>query len=239
MNERATPENEPKAKRRLGTAMPLPHYQRKVIRDKDDATTYERHEAWKAWTDKLLRLPPTLTATDKETLPSMAWTQWSSWLADDQQPNQALKESLREGRGLTIVGAPGSGKTRLATLVAAAAATWGIWPKFLSAATLRSAAFSDWPAANKLINDHSKPRLLIIDDLGKAAPSNQGDEIIFQILDNRSMWQKSTIITTQYTPERLATRFVDGETAGGIVRRIGSDFNTPIALQPNQGGTEA
>lgn len=223
------------AKRRMGTAMPIPAHEGLAIHGPDDADTFQRAEAWKGYTDKLeKRLPRLYTATDKEKLPSDAWNEWSAYINPDFTLTRRIRERFAEGRGLTIVGEPGSGKTRLAVLLAAAAATLGVWPKFLSAGTLRSAAFASFEASDKLIKEYTKPRLLVLDDLGKGAPSNQADELAFQILDNRTMDEKSTIVTSQYSPELLAARFNDEQTAKGVLRRIGSDFNETIILKPNQ-----
>ena len=225
-------------KQRMGTAMPRPSDSSgKVITDHQDADTSERAMIWLKWIEKLAkRLPPLYVATDKERMPSEAWTEWASYIAIDHGiDHHKVKETFAEGRGLTIVGEPGSGKTRLAVLLAAAAATFdSVWPKFLSAGQLRSAAFASFEAADQLLKTYGKGKLLIIDDLGKGAPSNQADELLFQLLENRGNGMRSTIITTQYSQKLLTARFNDEQTAKGVLRRIGPDFNRAIALKPNK-----
>jgi DNA replication protein DnaC len=191
-----------------------------IFIEDDPTRTQER------WELRLAKFPPLFLGTEEERFPAKALAAFQ-----EELKGAAMKDPRREkAMGWIIAGEVGTAKTRLAVLIALAraAATWG-WPGYLSAAQLRSKAFSDWAAADKIIEAAQKPDILVLDDLGKGAPGATIDETIFAILDARTSWKKPTIITTQYTPETLKGRFKEAHTADAIMRRI-QQFSTPIIL---------
>lgn len=192
-----------------------------IFHEGDPARNPER------WAIRLERFPARFLDSNTRELPPSALRALRENIPLATNPNATKRQ---RAMGWVIAGETGTGKTRIATLLALhrAAATWG-FPGYLSAVQLRAKAFADWGAADKIMEAAYKPDILVIDDLGKGTPGATIDEIIFAILDNRSASYKPTIITTNYTPGTLRSRFKERETADAIMRRI-QEFNNPIIL---------
>lgn len=177
------------------------------------------------WAARLERIPPRFRRHDRALFPDKAFAELLEAIpaAIELDPEIA-------GAGWVLAGGVGVAKTRTACLLALhrVAVTWG-WPGYLSAVQMRAKAFSDWGAAEKIIEEACKPEILVFDDLGKGTPGATIDELVCAILDYRTNHLKPTIITTQYDPDGLRARFKESATADAIMRRI-EQFSTPILL---------
>lgn len=137
-----------------------------------------------------------------------------------------------KGVGLTVIGSTGAGKTRLAVRAMHAAFEAGASVQILRAAEVRMELWQSFAAAGKLVARASKPDVLLFDDLGQGAKSEQIDEVTLAILEARTSEGRPTLTTTQFTDARLIDRFFRQETGEAIVRRVGKQFATILNLQP-------
>lgn len=79
------------------------------------------------------------------------------------------------------------------------------------------AAFGGRVTEAAVVDRFCAPRLLVLDDFGKAAYSSQwAAQLVFETIDRRIEQRKATIITTQYTSAQLVERLtVNGDSATG------------------------
>lgn len=66
--------------------------------------------------------------------------------------------------------------------------------------------------------------VLVLDDLGKEKLTQRLESDLFAVIDERTANLKTTIITTNYTGEKLLERFQNKETGVALVRRIRDYF---------------
>ena len=117
-------------------------------------------------------------------------------------------EMLTNGIGMYIWSAQkGSGKSRLASTISNELTLKGYRNKFASASTILSEIQAAWSDKSqdeyKIIKNYIKPNLLIIDDFGARSGQAWMDEKFFMILDKRYQDNKPTIITSNYSIEKL------------------------------------
>ncbi|MEY8460109.1 ATP-binding protein [Eggerthellaceae bacterium 24-137] len=162
--------------------------------------------------------------------------------ADLDGANPAIGEFVRrcaagEALNLVIAGAAGEGKTHAAC--AALRAMVALRPCL--------AAFADEPAVFCEMRDtwgsrereddvlcrYAAPRLLVLDDLGRAKHTDRTLEMLWRLVNRRYSAMRPTIYTCQYDRNALAARFQAGggdpETAQAIVRRVMDDGNATVA----------
>lgn len=70
--------------------------------------------------------------------------------------------------------------------------------------------------------------VLVLDDFGKERLTQRLESDIFAVLDERTSNLRTTIITTNYTGDRLVDRFSNKETGVALVRRL-RDYFVPMA----------
>lgn len=139
---------------------------------------------------------------------------------------------FKTGKGLTLIGPTGHGKTRLAVRAMRAAFDTGASVAILRAAEVRMKLWESFAGASKLVAQATKPHVLLFDDLGQGATSEQIDEVTLAILEARTADGKPTLTTTQFSDVRLIQRFHRVETGEAIVRRCGLQFATILNLTP-------
>jgi len=67
--------------------------------------------------------------------------------------------------------------------------------------------------------------VLVLDDLGKERLTARLEADLFAVIDDRTSNLRTTIITTNYTGDRLVERFQNKETGVAFVRRLRDYFN--------------
>ena len=67
--------------------------------------------------------------------------------------------------------------------------------------------------------------VLVLDDLGKERLTARLEADLFAVIDDRTSNLRTTIITTNYTGDRLVERFQNKETGVALVRRLRDYFN--------------
>lgn len=75
---------------------------------------------------------------------------------------------------------------------------------------LRQSMDKPTESENDIINDFSRRKLVILDDLGGLRPSNTSDyslSMVFEILNNRYSWVRQTIITSNKNLEEIENNF--------------------------------
>lgn len=70
--------------------------------------------------------------------------------------------------------------------------------------------------------------VVVLDDLGKERLTQRLESDLFAIIDERSCNERVTIITTNYTGEKLIERFQNKETGVALVRRL-RDYYTALS----------
>jgi hypothetical protein len=134
---------------------------------------------------------------------------------DVQKGNSKLLNRVRQfdpkmRKGLLIHGKSGSGKTRVAWLLAKQLLEAGYSVTFVASIDL-----PDEP-----VREMMHAPVLIIDDLGNDKMQANKEAIALKILRSRMDWHRPTIITTQFTGASLEQRFSDGHTAKAVIRRL-------------------
>ena len=137
---------------------------------------------------------------------------------DNTAAVEAAKWSLEAGnrRGLFIYGTPGTGKTKLAAVIANEKAGRGEQVLFSSVpdflADLR-ASFGKNTTAEVMDLARDIP-CLILDDLGAERLNDWVGEQIFSLLNHRYNEGLQTIITSNFSPERIVDRLAARDKAG-------------------------
>jgi len=156
-----------------------------------------------------LIVPISMRETDLMLLPAIK--PYLDWQPDDT------------GKGLTIMGSTGKGKTRLTYLIFKNL----LIEKGLDVIYFRPGEFVLQTGAawmnNTIESLHSnlaKADLVIFDDLGKEKFTETRCMDFFTTVNNRMDNKKPIIFTTNYTGNELAARFVDKDFAEPFVRRI-------------------
>ncbi len=156
---------------------------------------------------------------------------------------------VEEGHGIYFVGDTNAGKTHAATALLKAyidAHTAEIYGGLHCNRTARIInvpdLLSEWKATYNhggedeanVTTRYGDADLLVLDDMGKGAPTAWALERLFQIVNRRYDNLRPTIVTTQYEPPDLGRRLAetgDKETARAIVRRLICDDTRRVMVQ--------
>lgn len=145
---------------------------------------------------------------------------WKVTSANKQAAVFAAK-SIREGNGLFICGAAGTGKTMLSCIIINERALMGKTALFYTVTDMLE-DLKDF--SNNLLRLEKMKKLqscpcLVIDDLGAEYTSDWVSSTLFSILDARYKKDLMTVINSNFSLDKLASRYSDyhGER---IVRRI-------------------
>lgn len=138
---------------------------------------------------------------------------------------------FKAGKGITITGDTGQGKTRLAAMALRAAALQGASVAVLRCAEMRMRLWGSFQGAAEEVRQATRPTVLLLDDIGQGAKTEQIDEVMLAILEQRTAKRLPTITTSQWPASELVGRFYRPETGQAICRRIGKQFAEIITLK--------
>lgn len=131
-------------------------------------------------------------------------------------------KSSNQLKSYYIFGVVGSGKTYEAVGLAKTAIEDGTEVAFFSTAKLFEALrkYNPQDSSDNTMSMLRNRAVLIIDDLGKEKLTEWKYEQLFDIIDHRYGYNKTTIITSNYDLEELAERYGDNVSGQAIVSRI-------------------
>ena len=141
--------------------------------------------------------------------------------------NRSLIEELetgkyiRERRNIIFVGKNGTGKTHLATALGIEACKQDVQTRFVTGCCLVNELLEarDNKILSKLIQKYSRHDLLILDDLGAVSHSQEGAELLFQVLAERHE-SRSVIITTNLEFTEWTNIFIDPTMTSVLLGRL-------------------
>lgn len=146
---------------------------------------------------------------------------------DAESPMAArILEGVRRGVGAYICGPVGTGKTHLASAVARMAVDEGMSVRvtdMLGILAAFKATYGGEGSEDAVLGRLSRCRLLVIDDLGKEAPTEWTLGQVFRVINDRYENMRPVVVTTQFGKSDLIRRLArhgDAETAVAIVSRL-------------------
>lgn len=143
--------------------------------------------------------------------------------ADATHPKaRELAEEALGGQSLYVFGANGTGKTHLAMAVAREALAMGYPVKAVVVPTLLESMRNRHVEDRALTASLRSCRLLVLDDLGKEAPTAYACERLFDIINARYNDSRNlpVVVTSNYDLDSVAKRLAEGETGRSIASRL-------------------
>lgn len=133
----------------------------------------------------------------------------------------ASLEFINHAQNLVLYGDVGTGKTHMATALAAAACQHGIPARFYTTSTLVMALrrAKDEDRLDKELAAIAKYKLLVIDEFGYLPIDTEGARLLFQVIAS-SYEKRSLIITTNLEFSRWGTVFGDDNMAAAVIDRL-------------------
>ena len=156
-------------------------------------------------------------------LKSLSGFDYTSIRFPDDYGREALTslEFINHAQDLVLYGDVGTGKTHLATALAAAACHQGIPARFFTTSSLvmQLRRAKDEDRLDRELASLAKNQLLIIDEFGYLPIDTEGARLLFQVIAD-SYEKRSLIITTNLEFSRWGTVFGDDNMAAAVIDRI-------------------
>lgn len=130
-------------------------------------------------------------------------------------------EFISHAQNLVLYGDVGTGKTHMATALAAAACQQGIPARFYTTSALVMALrrAKDEGRLDRELAVIAKHKLLVIDEFGYLPIDPEGSRLLFQVIAD-SYEKRSLIITTNLEFSRWGTVFGDDNMAAAVIDRL-------------------
>lgn len=164
-----------------------------------------------------------LRAARLPALKSLHGYDWTAVRFPSDYGREALEslDFIDNAQDLVLYGDVGTGKTHLASALAAAACRQGIAARFFttSALVMQLRRAKDEQRLDKELASLARNRLLIIDELGYLPIDTEGARLLFQVISD-AYEKQSLILTTNMEFSRWGTVFGDDNMAAAVIDRI-------------------
>lgn len=188
---------------------------------------FEREDVWKA-----LHIPKRFYQASFDNYKPSSPSQYEA-LAECYQYSQNF--DLGNGKGLSIVGPSGVGKTHLAcSVLKEIYVRKGVKGLFFDTRDMLSKLryyFDDHVMQKRLLNALLHAPLLVLDDLGNETLFDWSREYIMYILIYRYNHMKSTIVTTVYSLEVGDNNSLSERLSEGVIHKL-NEMNRTIPIKP-------
>lgn len=137
-----------------------------------------------------------------------------------------LVSAVMAGEGLYIQGPFGCGKTHLAMAIAKRALAAGRTARVTSSMRILAqirGAYGGGADEGAVFRSLANPWLLVIDDLGKDAPTEWAVSMLYRVVNERYEQMRPTVVTSNYSKRELVDRLTvkgDSSTAEALVSRL-------------------
>lgn len=157
----------------------------------------------------------------KKSLSSFQWNEQIHFPSHIDSQELCTLNFIRRNENLILTGAPGTGKTHLATAIGYDACKQGLEVRFYRVSDLAEALERAWQEG-KLTQFRGRFKsvdLIILDEMGYVPFNKEGAELLFQLISD---WyeQKSLIITSNLEFSQWNRVFSDSRLTAALVDRV-------------------
>lgn len=157
----------------------------------------------------------------KKSLSSFQWNEHIHFPAHINSKELCTLNFIARNENLILTGAPGTGKTHLATGIGYEACKQGLDVRFYRVSDLADVLEKAWSEGklSQLRNRFKSVDLIILDEMGYVPFNKEGAELLFQLISD---WyeQKSLIITSNLEFSQWNRVFSDSRLTAALVDRV-------------------